>query len=291
MAEPAFPDKRAVRRSFERAAQTYDRHSALQAEIGRRLLEHLDPMRLAPSRLLDLGCGTGAFLQPLRSRFPRAHVTGLDIAQAMLERAAKRTPAWRRLLSLERPQLVCGDAERLPLASASHDLVFSNLALQWCDPAVAFPEVARVLRAGGLFLFATFGPDTLKELRAAFAQVDGLGHVNRFIDMHDLGDLLVHGGFADPVMEMELITLEYSTVEAVARDLKAIGAHNSLPDRPRGLAGRGRWQRVVQHYEAHRRNGVLPASYEVVYGHAWKAAPRRAADGRQVVDFRPRERK
>jgi malonyl-CoA O-methyltransferase len=291
MAEPAFPEKRAVRRSFERAAQTYDRHSALQAEIGRRLLEHLEPMRLEPGRLLDMGCGTGAFLQPLRSRFPKARVTGLDIAQAMLDRASNRTPKWRRLLSLERPQLVCGDAERLPLASASHGLVFSNLALQWCDPAVVFPEVARVLQAGGLFLFATFGPDTLKELRAAFAQVDRLGHVNRFIDMHDLGDMLVHGGFADPVMEMELITLEYSTVEAVARDLKAIGAHNSLPDRPRGLSGRGRWQRVVQQYEAHRRNGVLPASYEVVYGHAWKAAPRRAADGRQVIDFRPRERK
>jgi malonyl-CoA O-methyltransferase len=100
----------------------------------------------------------------------------------------------------------------------------------------------------------------------------------------------VHGGFADPVMEMEVITLEYSSVEAVARDLKAIGARNSLPDRPRGLSGRGRWQRVAQEYEAHRRNGVLPASYEVVYGHAWKAAPRRAADGRQVIDFRPRER-
>lgn len=290
MAEPAFPEKRAVRRSFERAAQTYDRHSALQSEIGKRLLEHLEPMRLAPRRVLDLGCGTGAFLQPLRSRFPRARVTGLDIARAMLDRASKRTPGWRRLLRLERAQLVCGDAERLPIASASHEIVFSNLALQWCDPAVVFAEVARVLRPGGLFLFATFGPDTLKELRAAFAQVDGLGHVNRFIDMHDLGDLLVYAGFADPVMEMELLTLEYSTVEAVARDLKAIGAHNSLPDRPRGLSGRGRWQRVVQQYEAYRRNGVLPASYEVVYGHAWKAAPRRAADGRQVIDFRPRER-
>lgn len=291
MAEPAFPEKRAVRRSFERAAQTYDQHSALQSEIGKRLLEHLDPMRLAPGRILDLGCGTGAFLQPLRERFPQARVTGLDIAESMLDRASRRTPGWRRLLSLERTRLVCGDAERLPIASASHELVFSNLALQWCDPAVAFPEVARVLQTGGLFLFATFGPDTLKELRDAFAQVDGLGHVNRFIDMHDLGDLLVHGGFADPVMEMELITLEYSSVEAVARDLKGIGAHNSLPDRPRGLSGRGRWQRVAQLYERHRRGGVLPASYEVVYGHAWKAAPRHAADGRQVIDFRPRERK
>jgi malonyl-CoA O-methyltransferase len=288
MADVTFPEKRAVRRSFERAAPTYDAHSALQSEVGGRLLEHLDPMRLEPRRALDLGCGTGAFLQPLRKRFPGAQLIGVDIAQAMLRRAARRTPAWRRLLG-HRPQLACADAERLPVAAASLELVFSNLVLQWCDPASAFAEVGRVLRPGGLFLFSTFGPDTLKELRAAFAQVDGLGHVNRFVDMHDLGDLLVQHGFADPVMEMEVITLEYSSVEAVARDLKAIGAHNSLPDRPRGLSGRGRWQRVVQSYEARRRDGILPASYEVVYGHAWKAAPRRTPDGRQVVDFHPRE--
>lgn len=291
MAEITFPDKRAVRRSFERAAETYDLHSALQSEVGGRLMEHFEPMRLEPARVVDLGCGTGAFLRPLRERFPRAQVIGLDIAQAMLRRALHRTPGWRRRLGLERPQLVCGDAERLPLAAGSTELVFSNLALQWCDPTAVIAEVGRVLRPGGLFLFSTFGPDTLKELRAAFAQVDGFAHVNRFIDMHDLGDMLVHGGFADPVMEMELITLQYSSVEAVARDLKAIGAHNSLPDRPRGLSGRGRWQRVVRDYETRRRDGVLPASYEVVYGHAWKAVPRHAADGRQIIDFRPRERR
>jgi malonyl-CoA O-methyltransferase len=112
--------------------------------------------------------------------------------------------------------------------------------------------------------------------------------VNQFVDMHDLGDALVHAGFADPVMDMEHITLEYACVEAIARDLKAIGAHNSLPGRPRGLSGRGRWREVIARYESHRRDGVLPATYEVVYGHAWKAAPKRTADGRQVIDFMPR---
>lgn len=285
MAERELPDKRAVRRSFERAAATYDRHSVLQAEVGARLLAHLEPIRLEPRRVLDLGCGTGASLASLAARFPSCEVVGVDLAHAMLARAAGRTPAWKRMLPVRRPRLVCADAERLPLATGSAELVFSNLALQWCDPEKAFAEAARVLPPGGLFLFSTFGPDTLRELRDAFAQVDGYGHVNRFVDMHDLGDLLVHASFADPVMEMEMITLEYATVEAIARDLKAIGAHNSLPSRPRGLAARSRWDGVTASYEKRRRDGALPASYEVIYGHAWKVAPRRTADGRQVIDF------
>jgi malonyl-CoA O-methyltransferase len=289
MAENELPDKRAVRRSFERAAATYDRHSVLQSEVGERLLAHLEPMRLEPRRVLDLGCGTGAWLAALEARFPKSEVIGIDVAPAMLALAAARTPAWKRLVPMRKPRLACADAERLPLAAASVQLVFSNLALQWCDPARVFAEAARVLPPGGLILFSTFGPDTLKELRNAFAQVDGDAHVNRFVDMHDLGDALVHASFADPVMEMEMITLEYATVDAIARDLKAIGAHNSLPGRPRGLGGRRRWDAVVAAYEKWRRAEALPASYEVIYGHAWKVAPRKSADGRQVIDFRRSE--
>lgn len=290
MPEPRLPDKRAVRRSFDRASATYDGADVLQREVGERLLKHLDPIRLEPAALVDLGCGTGALFEPLQARFPGSRLVGVDLAQSMLARAARRTPAWRRLLRRPGAHLVCADAERLPLATGATQLVFSNLALQWCDPRSVFAEAARVLQPAGLFLFSTFGPDTLKELRAAFARADGLEHVNTFIDMHDLGDLLVHAGFADPVMEMELITLEYSTVEALLRDLKAIGAHNSLPGRPRGLLGRNRWRRMVDSYEALRREGALPATYEVIYGHAWRAAPRRLDDGRQVVDFHPRKR-
>ena len=291
MPEASFPDKRAVRRSFERAARSYDRNSVLQCEVGLRLLKHLDPIRIDPAIVVDLGCGTGAFFDPLRERFPRATMVGVDIARPMLELAAKRTPWIARALGRRGPRLVCGDAERLPLAAGSVPFIFSNLALQWTRPELVFAEAARALSTGGLFLFSTFGPDTLKELRAAFAGVDGHAHVNRFIDMHDLGDALVHAGFADPVMEMEVLTLEYACVEKVARDLKAIGAHNSLPERPRGLSGRGRWRAVIERYEKERRNGVLPATYEVIYGHAWKAAPKRAADGRQVIDFPPRTKR
>jgi malonyl-CoA O-methyltransferase len=288
LAETRFPEKRAVRRSFERAAATYDRHSVLQGEVGRRLLDHLEGIRIDPKRILDLGSGTGASFDLLRARFAHPELVGLDIALPMLQRARARSSFGRRLLKRGLPRLVAGDAERLPLASAAFQLVFSNLALQWCRPHLVFPEAARVLGKDGLFLFSTFGPDTLKELRAAFASVDGAEHVNAFIDMHDLGDALVHAGFADPVMEMEVITLEYSTVKDVARDLQAIGARNAMPGRPRGLAGRGRWERVAAAYEARRRNGALPATYEVIYGHAWKVAPKKTADGRQVIDFQPR---
>ena len=288
MAEHAIPERRAVRRSFERAAQRYDKSAFLQREVGERLFAHLEPMRLDPARIIDLGSGTGAFFDALTKRYPHADVLGIDLALNMLRVARRRTPWWRRTFMARTPRLVCADAERLPLPGGCAQFVFSNLTLQWCRPSAALPEAARVLSPGGLFLFSTFGPDTLKELRGAFAAVDGHAHVNTFVDMHDLGDGLVGAGFADPVMEMEMITLEYGSVDAVARDLKAIGAHNTLPGRPRGLSGRGRWTRMVERYEMMRRDGALPATFEVIYGHAWKAAPRRSADGRQVVDFHPR---
>jgi malonyl-CoA O-methyltransferase len=286
--EPHFPEKHAVRRSFERAASTYDQNNVLQCEIGLRLLKHLDPMRIDPERIVDVGCGTGIFFGPLAKRFPGKELIGVDIAPGMLAHASRRTSRLKKMLGFRHPRLVCGDAESLPLAAASAQFVFSNLALQWCRPESVFAEAARVLQTGGLFMFSTFGPDTLKELRAAFAAADGFEHVNTFIDMHDLGDQLVHAGLADPVMEMEMITLEYSSVEKMARDLKAIGARNALPGRPRGLSGRGRWREVIAAYDKFRRNGVLPASYEVIYGHAWKTAPKRTADGRQVIDFKGR---
>jgi malonyl-CoA O-methyltransferase len=284
MPEVVAPDKRAARRAFSRAAAGYDAHAVLQREVGARLLEHLDPIRLDPACVLDLGCGTGALFAGLRERFPRARLVGLDAALPMLRGARARTPWWRALAG-RTPLLACADAERLPFAHGSVQLALSNLMLQWCDASVVFSEAARVLETGGLLLFSTYGPDTLKELRAAFAATDGARHVNTFVDMHDLGDALVDSGFSDPVMEMETITLEYANVEALARDLKAGGGHNVLPGRPRALGGRAGWRRMAERYEAFRRAGALPATFEVVYGHAWKVAPKRIADGRQVIGF------
>jgi malonyl-CoA O-methyltransferase len=300
--DPHGLDPRRTRRAFERAALSYDRAAVLQREVGQRLAERLALMRLQPAAIVDVGCGTGDALSELCTRYPDAFVVGLDIAQGMLEVARGRTAAARaaersllarwfgpRTRTAAAPALVCGDACQLPLAAGSVELVWSNLALQWVnDPSRAFEGFHRVLRSGGLLLFSTLGPDTLKELRTAFAGIDQATHVSRFIDMHDLGDMLVHNGFADPVMDMETITLTYEDGLTMMRDLKAIGAHNATQGRPRGLIGRARWQRVLAALEAFRRDGRLPATYEVVYGHAWKPEPRVTADGRAIVRFAPR---
>ena len=263
-------DKERARRSFGRAAASYDRAAVLQREVGARMQERLDYIRLAPREVLDAGCGTGVDLAGLLRRYRKARVLALDFALPMLQRARSHG-GW-----LRRPGVVCGDLEALPLASASIDLIYSNLALQWVDDlGRAFAECRRVLRPGGLFLFSSFGPDTLQELRAAWAEVDGAGHVSPFMDMHDVGDRLLAARFADPVMDVERLTLTYRTVDGLMRDLKAIGATNATDARPRTVTGKGRLASMRTAYERFRRDGRLPASYEVVYGHAW--APEQAA--------------
>jgi len=272
-------DLAAVRRSFDRAARGYDEAAVLQAEVRARLLERLDYVNLEPEVILDVGCGTGHSSRALKDRFPDARVVALDLAEGMLAEAAKRQ-SWRRRFAR-----VCGDVMRLPLADASIDLAFSNLTLQWCpDPDVAFAELRRVLRPRGLLNFTTFGPDTLIELREAWAQADRHPHVSRFADMHELGDGLVRTGLAEPVMDVERFTLTYPDVFGLMRDLKAIGAHNAAARRPRGLTGRGRLRAMQAAYEGRRRDGVLPATYEVVFGQAWGPAGK-PARGRRSGEF------
>lgn len=284
-------DKRTLRRSFERAAATYDAAAVLQNEVCRRMLARLPYMRIEPRLILDAGCGTGNAVAGLLARYRRARLIALDLAFAMVQRARARRPRWRAFFEPSGPRLaaVCGDIERLPLARESAELVWSNLALQWMeDPRDAFREFYRVLRPGGLLLFSTFGPDTLRELRAAYRDTDGRPHVHAFLDMHDLGDMLLAGGFADPVMEAEIVTLRYASARELMRDLKAIGAHNLARGRRQGLGGRATLAAATERYEALRRDGLLPATFEVVYGHAWKPAPRAGPSGRPVIEIRPR---
>jgi malonyl-CoA O-methyltransferase len=282
-------DKREVRRAFSRAASGYDAAAVLQLEICTRMLERLDYVKLRPRRILDAGSGTGWGTRQLGARYPQAEIVALDIALGMLQAAQGTSSWWRKLFAGSRQRFVCADVEALPLAAHSVDMLWSNLALQWCnDLPATFRELQRVLQPEGLLLFSSFGPDTLQELRTAFAGIDGHRHVNRFIDMHDIGDMLVAAGFADPVMEMERITLTYDDVRAVMQDLRSIGAHNALAGRAPGLLGKAKWARIAQNYEALRRGGKLPATFEVIYGHAWKVQPRQAADGRAIVrtDFK-----
>ncbi|MBK1723722.1 malonyl-ACP O-methyltransferase BioC [Thiocystis violacea] len=267
-------DKTRARRSFERAAADYDSVAVLQREIADRMLERLDYVRLEPARILDLGTGTGYAVDRLQRRYRRARVLALDFAHGMLLQARRRGH-WMR-----RPACICADAERLPLADASVDLIVSNATFQWCNDLLGtFGECLRILRPGGLFMFTTFGPDTLRELRDAWSQVDAHSHVSPFLDMHDIGDTLTEARFTDTVMDAERLTLTYARVHDLMRDLKVLGAHNATEQRPRALTGRARIAALADAYELHRSAGRLPASYEVIYGHAWAPLQRPVSGG------------
>jgi malonyl-CoA O-methyltransferase len=262
-------DTARLRASFERASHSYESAAALQARVAAELLERLEAFRFAPRVVLDLGAGTGRVTRELKRRYPRALVIALDVAPGMLREARRHLRPWRRFAR------VCGDALRLPLRDGCVDLVFSNLMLQWCEPLPqVFAEVRRVLRPEGLFAFSTFGPDTLHELREAWAQADGYTHVNRFTDVHDVGDALVHAGLVEPVLDVDRLVLRYPDARTLMHDLKSIGARNATAGRPRALTGRARLRRVEDSYERLRRDGGLPATYEVIYGVSWGASGR-----------------
>jgi malonyl-CoA O-methyltransferase len=257
-------DRRAVRRSFDAASRDYDAAAVLQKEVRGRLLERLDFVKVEPEVVVDLGSGTGHASRALKDRYPKAQVIALDLAYGMLVEAKRRVGWFRRF------ERVCADAARLPLKDRSVDLVVSNLMLQWCDPPdTTLTEVKRILKPGGLFTFTSLGPDTLRELRVAWSKVDDRPHVHRFVDMHDLGDALVRAGLAEPVLDVENFTLTYQDARSLMRELKTIGARNAAHERSTGLTGRGALRILENAYEPFRRDGVLPATYEVVYGQAW----------------------
>jgi len=258
-------DKTQVRRSFDRAADSYDEAAVVQRRMVDELVERLEMIKLAPERILDVGCGTGYARPYLLKRFPKARYFGSDIADAMLRRARPRG-WWPR----RNAGWFCGDLEHLPLADRSVDLVFCSAVLQWCDPEAAFNEMHRVLRPGGVMMFATFGPDTLRELREVWAEVDSQVHVHEFIDMHILGDIMLEAGFELPVVDVDHLTVTHRTAMACLRDLKAIGANNAAGERARGLMPRGKLRELDRAYEARRNaDGLIETTYEIVYGHAW----------------------
>ncbi len=257
-------DKTRARKSFSRAAESYDEAAVLQREIGERMLRRMDMVKLQPESILDLGSGTGTQTGKLLKRYPKSRVYALDFALPMLRKTAAQG-RW-----LKRPVCLCGDMEQLPLGDASVDMIYSNLAFQWAnDLSTLFAECLRVLKPGGLLMFSTFGPDTLKELRSAWSKVDDLPHVSPFMDMHDIGDSLLQSRFAEPVMDVDQLRLTYETVDQLMRDLKHLGAHNAVHGQSRGLTGKARMQAMRQAYEEFRQQDLLLASYEVVYGHAW----------------------
>lgn len=283
----AFVDRWQVGRRFSRVAASYADADFFAREVDSRMQERLDYVNLKPKRVLDLGCSRGGSFAALAARYPDAELIGLDVSPAMLLAGRAQQTGWRRWLGIGKsadPMRVAADAAHLPLAARSTALVWSNLLLHWLDdPIPALAEAHRVLEVGGLLMFSTLGPDTLRELRTAFS--DGYAHTQRFADMHDLGDMLVGCGFADPVMDMEVITLTYDDLDAMFAELRAAGSMCAMRDRRRGLTGRQAWEKARTAYEQLRQHGKLPATFEIVYGHAWKAAPKQTPDGRAIVRF------
>ena len=247
------------------------------------MLERLEYIKLDPARVLDAGCGPAREAAALQARYPDCNVVLLDAALPMLQLASAERSMFSRLWRTHKRAAVCADMERMPLASASIGLAWSNMALHWvADPVRAIAELQRVLVPGGLVMFSTVGPDTLKELRA----VTPGARVHAFADMHDIGDELIAAGFADPVMDAERLTVTYATSDALLADLRGSGQTSAREDRPRGLNGRRFLEALRTALDAERRDGRLAATVEVVYGHAWKPlSPSRTSDGRAIVRF------
>lgn len=271
-----------VQRNFSRAANSYEQHDALQQEVQKLLIERLDFYLQAPERVVDIGAGTGRGAALLKAKYPKAEVLAIDPALPMLH-AARRHSSWRRPLLR-----VCGEATALPLADHSVDILHSNLCFQWInDLSALFAECVRLLKPGGMLVFSSLGPDTLQELRAAWAQVDAQSHVSRFLDMHDVGDAVLAAGLRDPVLDVQRYSLTYSEPRKLLQELQGLGATNADHARARGLTGKGRYQRMLAAYESMRVDGRIPAMWEVVTAHAWgpPQGQARRAGGVEIASF------
>ncbi|MBV34624.1 MAG: malonyl-[acyl-carrier protein] O-methyltransferase BioC [Rickettsiales bacterium] len=265
-----------VARSFSKAASTYDAAAFFQRIAGERLFERLDYFKLEPKQIIDLGCGTGVFTRQLSERFPAAEVTGVDIAEGMIEWCKQQSSA---------EQYVCANALALPFEDNSVDLIFSNLSIQWVENLQdLFNELNRVLKPEGLLLFTTLGPDTLNELKQSFAQVDQYQHVNDFIDMHHVGDAMLQAKMLDPVVDAEPVVISYDKASELMRDLKDIGAHNIDSRRNSGLMGPKKLRAVENAYRQFAlEDGKLPATYELVYGHAFGSAEKKPSSYHEYI--------
>lgn len=253
--------KQQIKNAFNKAAITYDQHSQLQKEVALRLAEQFELFKINPKTILDLGSGTGQLSELLKNNYPKAKMIQSDLAESMLRLSAEK----------QKTSFVCADVEVLPFKEKSIDLIVSNLMLQWVNPLdKAFAEIKHTLTNKGLFVFSTFGPDTLKELRSAWSEVDQKSHTNPFIDMHDVGEALQRNGFVSPVLSNEVITLQYKSIKDLFIDLKRIGANTVTENQRSSLTGRKRFQAMQEVYESKRdAKGFLPVSYEVIYAHGW----------------------
>jgi malonyl-CoA O-methyltransferase len=252
--------------AFNSSAVNYSLVADVQTEIGERLFQRLHYLKIEPKHILDVGCGPGTFTSKLKELYPKARVVGLDIAYEMLKMSESKQ-GWRRKWSS-----INADMHQLPFISGQFDLIFSNQVVHWASPlAPVMREFNRVLAKGGCLMFSTLGPDTFIELRQAFSRVDSFEHVNRFLDMHDVGDCLMGEKLEDPVIDMEMLTAHYQTLSDLLQGLKAQGVKNINPNRNKALTGKKSWEKFKNEMNGFiTEDGKYPLTYEVVFGHAWK---------------------
>ncbi len=258
-----LPERRAVLKNFSRAVTTFDRSDFIHEQARNRMLDRTRFFTLEPCRILDMGSATGKGTVALAALYPKAQIVSIDLIEVM----ASATQS--RCRSLRHTTVLVGDAEQLPLSDNSVDLIFANMILPWCDPQLFFKESARVLSDGGLMLFSTVGPDTLKEIRQAWAEVDKDVHVQGFIDMHDLGDLVVKAGLIEPVMDVDRFKISYKSKEQLFQDLRQSGGTNSAFGRKLQLTGYNRWKKFCNQLEISNSEEQLSISSELIFGLAW----------------------
>lgn len=268
-----------ISKAFNQRATEYELAAKVQQEIGERLLERLHYLKIAPQRILDLGCGPGFFSRELTLMYPKAQVVGLDLAELMLMQARKKQ-GW-----LRKWPLVAADMRAMPFAAGAFDLVFANQVIHWASPMTqVFRELNRVMAVNGCLMFTTLGPDTFKELKHAWSEVNDHAHVNEFPDMHDVGDCLMSEHFVEPVVDMELLSVHYESLPKLLKSLKAQGVKNINAARNQGLTGKDSWKQFEHHYtQMQTDTGKYPLTYEVVYGHAWKSEQRKTEQGIETV--------
>jgi malonyl-CoA O-methyltransferase len=264
--------------SFSAHAGEYEKAAVVQTEIGTRLFERLDYLKMTPEYVLDLGCGTGVFTKLLKKRYPKAQIFAIDLSKDMLIQSKKKHSL------LKKWPLIAADMQALPFKSGQFDLIFANQVIHWANtlPDV-IRELNRVMRANGCLMFTTLGPDTFKELKNAWSNADTYPHTNTFWDMHDIGDSLMTEHFLEPVVDMEMLTVHYSSLRTLLTSLKAQGVKNINTAKRKGLMGRNTWSAFLQAYEAYATSeNKYPLSYEVIYGHAWKGLPRNTTNGTET---------
>ena len=283
-------NKKRAQAAFNKASVSYEEAAVLQKHVLGEMFLRLKLLKINPEIILDLGCGPGNAGPDLKATYRPRDLIYLDFAYDMLKKAEQKNKDHflKSFSNKTSQQFICADMEAIPLSEGSIDMIWSNLSLQWCNHLdQVFTQIGKILKHNGLFIFSTFGPSTLHELRASLASFSQHSHVNQFIDMHDIGDALVGCGFSDPVLDVDLYTLTYSTFKEIMYDLKYIGARNALEGRAKGMTGKGFLYQLEKSYETYRADKKLPASYEVVYGHAWKV--NKPLDESSVVKFYPKQ--